>query len=154
MLFIPNDEALAAQAVAIFEKVVAAEGHFRIAGWREVPVDHSLVGRMAAATQPIIRQVFIEHTGGAVGAALERDLFIVRKLVERERAALGDAAEDFYVCSLSNRTIVYKVSSVHTPGLRLALKWHPPTQPPTLHGLVGEGIQLPSSLVISRCLGV
>lgn len=112
MLFMPNDDKLAAQAAAIFEKVVSSEGHFRMAGWRDVPVDHSVVGRMAAATQPIIRQVFIEHTGGATGAELERDLFIVRKLVERERVALGDAAEDFYVCSLSNRTVVYKVRHI------------------------------------------
>lgn len=112
MLFMPNDDKLAAQAAAIFEKVVSSEGHFRMAGWRDVPVDHSVVGRMAAATQPIIRQVFIEHTGGATGAELERDLFIVRKLVERERVALGDAAEDFYVCSLSNRTVVYKVRPI------------------------------------------
>ena len=52
--------------------------------------------------------MFIEHQGGAAGADLERELFIVRKLIEREKAALGAAADDFYVCSLSNRTIVYK----------------------------------------------
>lgn len=57
MLFLPNDEKLAAEALAIVEKVVAAEGRLRIAGWREVPVDHATVGRMAKATQPIIRQV-------------------------------------------------------------------------------------------------
>jgi len=53
--------------------------------------------------------VFIEHQEGAMGADLERELFIIRKLIEREKAALGDAADDFYICSLSNRTIVYKV---------------------------------------------
>ena len=61
MLFLPNDEAAAAAAVAILEKVVAAEGRCRIAGWRDVPVDHAVVGRMAKATQPIIRQVRRRH---------------------------------------------------------------------------------------------
>ena len=56
-------------------------------------------------------QVFVEHQGGSTGADLERELFIIRKLIEREKAALGDAADDFYICSLSNRTIVYKVRS-------------------------------------------
>ena len=56
-------------------------------------------------------QVFIEHQGGSTGADLERELFIVRKLIEREKAALGDAVDDFYICSLSNRTIVYKVQT-------------------------------------------
>jgi len=57
-------------------------------------------------------QVFIEHQEGATGANLERELFIIRKLIEREKAALGDAADDFYICSLSNRTIVYKVRAL------------------------------------------
>lgn len=63
------------------------------------------------------KQVFIEHQGGATGADLERELFIVRKLIEREKAALGDASDDFYVCSLSNRTIVYKVRAAAVRGL-------------------------------------
>lgn len=64
--------------------------------------------------------MFIEHTGGAVGDELERELFMVRKLVEREKASLGAAADDFYVCSLSNRTIVYKVGRSSVP-LRLRI---------------------------------
>jgi glutamate synthase (ferredoxin) len=47
---------------------------------------------------------------GQSGEELERQLFIVRKLIERRKAAqMGAAAEDFYVCTLSSRTIVYKV---------------------------------------------
>jgi hypothetical protein len=52
----------------------------------------------------------VQGKPGQVGDELERQLFIVRKLVERAAlAAMGAAAEDFYVCTLSNRTIVYKV---------------------------------------------
>lgn len=41
---------------------------------------------------------------------LERELFIIRKLIEKEKAAtMGDDANDFYVASLSDKTIVYKV---------------------------------------------
>jgi glutamate synthase domain-containing protein 1 len=71
--------------------------------------------------------VFIEHQGGATGADLERELFIVRKLIERERAALGAAADDFYVCSLSNRTIVYKArddAQLHRPSLPMQYMLH------------------------------
>lgn len=54
-------------------------------------------------------QVFIEGKPGQTGDDLERELFIVRKLVEKAKAAqMGDAASDFYLCTLSNRTIVYK----------------------------------------------
>lgn len=55
-------------------------------------------------------QMFISGKPGQAGDELERQLFIVRKLIERAKtAAMGAAAEDFYACSLSNRTIVYKV---------------------------------------------
>ena len=57
MLFLPNDDKLAAQAKQIVEDVVAAEGRCTIAGWRDVPVDHSIVGRMAKITEPRIVQV-------------------------------------------------------------------------------------------------
>lgn len=51
----------------------------------------------------------IQGKPGQTGDDLERELFIVRKLIERQKtAAMGDAAPDFYVCTLSNRTIVYK----------------------------------------------
>lgn len=54
--------------------------------------------------------MFISGKPGQTGDELERQLFIVRKLIERAKtAAMGAAAEDFYVCTLSNRTIVYKV---------------------------------------------
>lgn len=54
--------------------------------------------------------MLIEGKPGQTGDELERQLFIVRKLVEKAKAAaMGAAAEDFYLCTLSNRTIVYKV---------------------------------------------
>lgn len=73
-----------------------------------------------------LAQVFIEHSGGAVGEKLERELFIVRKLIEREKASLGAVADDFYVCSLSNKTIVYKVGPPRIQGLIWSLRdWSP-----------------------------
>lgn len=59
MLFLPNDDELAAQAKQIVEDVIASEGRCTIAGWRDVPVDHSIVGRMAKATEPRIVQVWL-----------------------------------------------------------------------------------------------
>jgi glutamate synthase (ferredoxin) len=55
--------------------------------------------------------VFVEGKPGQTGDALERELFIARKLVERAKVAAlpADVASDFYFCTLSNRTIVYKV---------------------------------------------
>ena len=71
-------------------------------------------------------QVMIEHQEGLTGDDLEREMFILRKLIESEKAsrigsitaekdpkAQADAA-DFYVCTLSNRVMVYKVAFVVT----------------------------------------
>jgi glutamate synthase (ferredoxin) len=101
MLFLPNDDALEAQSKAILEEVLSKEG-LKLLGYRDVPVKHEVVGRFAKATQPRIAQVLVK--GSATGDALERKLFIARKEVEREaRKAMGDAAADFYICTLSSR---------------------------------------------------
>lgn len=65
-------------------------------------------------------QVFIESNAGLKGDELERELFIVRKLMEKEKAAaLGEDHWDFYACTLSNRTIVYKGMLNSAAGARL-----------------------------------
>lgn len=55
-MFLPNDDALEAQAKSILEDAVAAEG-LKLLGYRTVPVNHEVVGRFAKATQPRIWQV-------------------------------------------------------------------------------------------------
>ena len=67
MLFLPNDDKLASEACQIIEDVVKREGHCKLVGWREVPVDHAVVGRFAKVTQPRIKQVFVEHKDGLTG---------------------------------------------------------------------------------------
>lgn len=107
MMFLPNDDALVPVCKKVVEDAAAAEG-LAIVGWRDVPVDQEVVGRMARATQPRIVQVIV-RADGLQGDELERELFILRKGIERRRAAaLGERAEELYVCTLSSRTIVYK----------------------------------------------
>ena len=109
MIFIPDDDSVEQQAKAIYEKVADAEG-FNVIGWRDVPIDVTHVGAIAKANMPRFRQIMIESKAGLTGKELERALFIVRKLVEREIDATFDAdtAFDFATCTLSNQTIVYK----------------------------------------------
>lgn len=57
MLFLPNDDKLAEEARDIVQHVVAKEGRCRIKAWRDVPVEPSVVGRMAELTEPRIVQV-------------------------------------------------------------------------------------------------
>lgn len=59
MLFLPDDDKLAALSKTIVEDVVKAEGRCHIVGWRDVPVVKEVVGPLAAAVQPRIVQASI-----------------------------------------------------------------------------------------------
>ena len=108
MVFLPNDDKAEAEARAVVAEVCAREG-VKLVGWRAVPVAPEVVGRFAKATQPRFAQVVIEGKAGQTGDALEKQLFVVRKLIEGAKGGrLGAAAPDFYFCSLSCRTIIYK----------------------------------------------
>src|ERR1035437_7564198 len=109
MVFLPQDRVGRVECFRLFEQVVADEG-LRFLGWRDVPTDNSSLGTSAKAAQPLIRQVFIDRPERLVeDLAFERKLYIVRRLVEKaiSRSAIPSRG-DFYVPSLSCRTIVYK----------------------------------------------
>ncbi|MFN2138855.1 MAG: glutamate synthase large subunit, partial [Candidatus Promineifilaceae bacterium] len=82
-----------------------------VLGWRTVPTDNSSLGATAVASQPFIRQVFIQR-GDDISddMAFERKLYVIRKLAENEiRYNQGeDGCSTFYVASLSYKTLVYK----------------------------------------------
>ena len=108
MVFLPQDKAQAAKGRETLEASIKAEG-LTVLGWRAVPVNKDVVGRMAKATEPVIEQVLV---GGAEGDELERKLYVARKTAEKAAAGLDaempGIAENFYVCTMSGRTIVYK----------------------------------------------
>jgi glutamate synthase domain-containing protein 2/glutamate synthase domain-containing protein 3/glutamate synthase domain-containing protein 1 len=80
----------------------------RLLGWRKVPVDESALGPIARQSAPIIEQVFI-GAEAVTPVVFERKLFVIRKWSERTiRESNIPGKEDFYVPSLSSRTIVYK----------------------------------------------
>ncbi|MFZ2148223.1 MAG: glutamate synthase-related protein [Sedimentisphaerales bacterium] len=79
-----------------------------VLGWREVPTDSSCLGQIALTAEPSIKQIFV-NGGGFEGRELERRLYLARKRSERlVRENFGEAAQDFYISSLSCRTICYK----------------------------------------------
>jgi len=106
MIFLPKDHVDKCKALA--EEKAIAEG-FEVVGWRAVPVDESIVGQYAKVTLPHIEQMFVKKAG-VTGADLERELFVVRKSMEQAALASGNdsIAENFYVCNISCKTIVYK----------------------------------------------
>ncbi|MEP7055185.1 MAG: glutamate synthase large subunit [Actinomycetota bacterium] len=103
--FLPTDEEARATAVTAIEKIAVSEG-LEVVGWRDVPVDNSMIGGQARDVEPSIRQLFLADVTESLGGIdLERRAFVVRKRVEHELAADG---ETIYFPSLSARTLVYK----------------------------------------------
>ncbi|MDZ7675611.1 MAG: glutamate synthase large subunit [Acidimicrobiales bacterium] len=104
--FLPQDDRSADDAVEAIGKLANAEG-LTVLGWRDVPVDSSMIGRMAVAAEPTFRQLFVSSPDGATGIELDRKAFVLRKRVEHEVGS-ADEGTTVYFPSLSCRTIVYK----------------------------------------------
>ena len=103
MIFLPQDQEAAQKARTTVEQV-AAEEKLIVLGWRVVPVQPDLLGVQARENQPQIEQVLLASVDKS-GDELERQLYISRRRISK---AANNISEEFYICSLSNRTIVYK----------------------------------------------
>lgn len=110
MVFLPQEAASRHACEEEIERAVAAEGQM-ILGWRDVPIDRSMpMSLVVREKEPVIRQVFIGHSPDVlVTDALERKLYIIRK---RSSIAIANLhlkhCKEFYICSCSARTVVYK----------------------------------------------
>ncbi|MBI4779946.1 MAG: glutamate synthase subunit alpha [Oscillatoriophycideae cyanobacterium NC_groundwater_1537_Pr4_S-0.65um_50_18] len=109
MFFLPQSAEAAELCRKIVEQVLA-EADLKVLGWRKVPVKPEVLGIQARENQPQIEQVLV-HSAQAQGEDLEQLLYWNRK---RVKTAINNSPEklpglpEFYVCSFSNRTIVYK----------------------------------------------
>ena len=115
MIFAHKYESLRNEQKRIFEEVVREEGQV-VLGWREVPVDGTKVGKEAAAIRPWMIQILIGKGPDVTNnAEFERKLYVIRKLAEKRIIPLSkELSSDFYIASLSSKTIVYK--GMLTPG--------------------------------------
>ncbi|NQY82593.1 MAG: glutamate synthase large subunit [Alphaproteobacteria bacterium] len=105
MVFLPsNDLAAMEKCREIIEGEISDFGH-RIYGWRQVPVDVSILGNVALASRPEIEQIILENARNVSDKHFEVDLFIIRRKIEN---ALRKAGLSAYICSMSCRSIIYK----------------------------------------------
>lgn len=102
MIFFPQDQTLIEEFQKIIQEELIEET-LSIVTWRDVPVDVSVLGKIAASTLPVIKQVFINTPAGWRVKDMERRLFMARRKIEKRITH-----NDFYICSLSNQVIVYK----------------------------------------------
>ncbi len=105
-VFLPRTNFAAQETCrTIVENEVLGMG-YSIYGWRHVPVDVSCLGEKANATRPEIEQILISNTKNVDEERFERELYIIRRRIEKEAAAAR--INDLYICSLSCRSIIYK----------------------------------------------
>ncbi len=106
MVFLPRND-LGAQETCrcIVEREILKLGHF-IYGWRQVPVDTRALGEKARATRPEIEQIMFSMPQSLAEEEAERQLYKIRRRIEK--AVLAELVTDFYICSLSTRSIIYK----------------------------------------------
>ncbi|MGK7874248.1 MAG: glutamate synthase-related protein [Xenococcaceae cyanobacterium] len=101
MVFLPQDSTQAAECRSHVEEIVKGE-NLTVLGWREVPVCPEVLGVQARENQPRIEQVLVTSPDNLEGEKLDRILYIARSRVGKR------LSDDFYICSFSCRTIVYK----------------------------------------------
>ena len=107
MVFLPTDRDDRTRCEEIVAGACDDEG-LRVLGWRDVPHQPSAVGRVARQGMPRIRQLVVAAIG-LDGDALERRLYVLRRVIERRVAEASlHQGHLFYFSSLSSRTLVYK----------------------------------------------
>jgi len=105
MVFLPKTDLSAQERCRqIIEAEILAFG-YGIYGWRQVPIDTACIGEKANATRPEIEQIMIRNIPGSKEATFERDLYVIRRRIEK--AAIANQV-DLYICSMSCRSVIYK----------------------------------------------
>lgn len=102
LVFLPKDEKRQQEILSIMIEEIEREG-LSLTHLRSVPTNPDCLGEAALSTEPDIKQVFITGVTDDKVPVFERTLYIIRKKIERR---VHD--KDFYICSLSSKSIVYK----------------------------------------------
>ncbi|MBO6469172.1 MAG: glutamate synthase large subunit, partial [Pelagibacteraceae bacterium] len=106
MIFLPRTNFAAQErSRSIVESEVLKEG-LTIYGWRHVPVNTKVIGKKAKLTRPEIEQILICNDIFEDKSVFDTKLYVIRKRIEK--IVRKENINDFYICSLSSRSIIYK----------------------------------------------
>ena len=107
MIFLPRNDYEAQEQCRIIVESELTKKNFNIYGWRQVPVNPSVLGEKAELTRPEITQVlFTNNDKNVSDKSLERILYETRRKIEKE--ALRTHLKNLYICSFSSKSIIYK----------------------------------------------
>ena len=109
MVFLPKKENQRTYCISVLESEIKSQG-LEVIGWRKVPVNHDVVGSIAALTEPFIMQVFVGK--GSIDISdyeFNIKLYCARKIAEHtvSNSKLSQSSY-FYLPSLSTHTLIYK----------------------------------------------
>ena len=102
IVFLPKDSKRQQDILSVMIEEIEREG-LSLMHLRNVPTNPACLGETALASEPDIKQMFVTGVTDENVPAFERTLYLVRKRIERRVAD-----KDFYICSLSSHTIIYK----------------------------------------------
>ncbi|SHO56694.1 glutamate synthase large subunit [Vibrio quintilis] len=108
VVLFPKDEHKRAQCRDILERN-ARRLDLEILGYRVLPVDNHMLGADPLSTEPQFEHVFVTGGPGTTPEALERKLYVLRNYTVRVcLESVSNIGDDFYINSLSYKTLVYK----------------------------------------------
>ena len=102
LVFLPKDEKAQQEILSVMIEEIEREG-LQLMHLRAVPTNPEVLGAAALEVEPDIKQVFITGVSDDDVPVFERTLYKIRKKIENRIDN-----EDFYICSLSNKNIIYK----------------------------------------------
>ncbi len=108
MIFLPRTDLSAQETCRTIVEAEIIESGYKIYGWRQVPVNVSVIGVKAQNTRPEIEQIMISGPlpDRQSIAEFEKNLYLIRRRIEKK--VIAAQIQDFYICSLSCRSIIYK----------------------------------------------
>ncbi|MCC7428134.1 MAG: glutamate synthase large subunit [Alphaproteobacteria bacterium] len=106
MVFLPKTDLGAQERCRSIVETEILNFGYAIYGWRQVPINVAAIGEKANATRPEIEQIMIANSRGSDEEGFERDLYVIRRRIEKQAAAAQ--IPDLYFCSLSCRSLIYK----------------------------------------------
>ena len=81
MVFLPKTDFSAQERCRQIVETEILNFGYQIYGWRQVPIDVSVIGEKANATRPEIEQIMVRNTLGREPGLFDRDLYIIRRRI-------------------------------------------------------------------------
>ena len=107
MIFLPRNDYSSQESCKTIVESELTKNNFSIYGWRQVPVNPKVLGEKALQTMPeIIQVLFKSNDRNLLDKELERKIYEIRKRIENK--AFEMSLNDFYICSISSKSIIYK----------------------------------------------